>query len=241
VEDDSGTNDEHFYRDGRFMNKKTKEFIGFLQSLLTTMLTTNSEEGSGLGIFLRWLFRKRKFDFKQLIGINLAGFAFFAAIIVPQSQSVMSNLELSLKTTRQVIAVENSASPFQWPLKSFGISQDFSAFHPAMDLTDPCGTPIYPIANGTVQWIKYDAFGYGYHLLVSHDNNVGSLYAHMAKIIVNEGQHVNKFTQLGEIGLTGHTTGCHVHVEVYVDGQATNPLDVLPDLKDVNPTSEVQQ
>jgi len=223
------------------MNQKFKELTGVLRSLLTLALTTYSEEGSGLGIFLRWLFRKRKFDFKQLIGVNLAGFAFFAAVIVPQSQSVMSSLELSLKTTRQVIAVEDSASPFQWPLKTFGISQEFSAFHPAMDLTDPCGTPIYPIANGTVQWIQYDTYGYGYHLLLSHDNNVGSLYAHMAKIIVSEGQHVNKFTQLGKIGLTGHTTGCHVHVEVYINGQATNPLDVLPDLKDVTATAEVQQ
>lgn len=223
------------------MSRKVKGFIGVLQSLLTTGLTTNSEEGSGLGIFLRWLFRKRKFDFKQLIGVNLAGFAFFAAIIVPQSQNMISSLEVTLNAQRQVIAVEPSDSPFQWPLKSFGISQFFSSFHPGMDLTDPCGTPIYPIGKGTVTWIKYEPFGYGTHLLVTNENNVQSLYAHMSEIDVYEGQYVNKFTKLGEIGVTGHSTGCHLHTEVYVNGTATNPLEVLPDLKDVSPTTEVQQ
>jgi len=223
------------------MDQQMQEFIGVLRSLFTTIMTTNSEEGSGLGIFLRWLFRKRKFNFKQLIGVNLAGFAFFAAIVVPQSQSAISSLEVTMATQRQVMEVDSSASPFQWPLSSFGISQYFSAFHPAMDLTDPCGTPIRPIGDGTVTWIKYLDYGYGHHVLITNNEHVQSLYAHMSDIFVKEGEHVTRTTQIGVIGLTGNTTGCHVHVEVYVDGAVTNPLDVLPDLKDVSPTSEVQQ
>lgn len=223
------------------MNQRIKRFIAELRSLLTAALTTNSEEGSGLGIFLRALLRKRKFSFRQVIGVNLAGFAFFAAIIVPQSQNMISSLEVTLATQKQVIAIEPSASPFQWPLKSFGISQFFSSFHPGMDLTDPVGTPIFPIGNGTVSWIKNLPYGYGYHLLVSNENNVQSLYAHMSQIDVHEGQRVNKFTRLGEIGVTGHTSGSHLHVEVYINGTPTNPIEVLPDFKEISPTIEAQQ
>ena len=110
-----------------------------------------------------------------------------------------------------------------------------------MDITDPCGTPIRPIGDGTVAWVKYLDYGYGHHVLITNSEHVQSLYAHMSDIFVKEGDHVTRTTQIGVIGLTGNTTGCHVHVEVYVDGTVTNPLDVLPDLKDVSLTGEVQR
>ncbi len=212
-----------------------------LRVLLTTALTTQSEEGSGLGIFLRALLRKRKFSFRQVVGVNLAGLAFFTAVVVPQSQSMVSDLVVSQQTQRNVIVVDDSPSLFQWPLRTFGISQEFSVVHPGMDLTDPIGTTIYPIGDGVVTWIKYLSYGYGYHVLITNDDGVQSLYAHMSKIFVHEGQSVAKTTALGEVGVTGWTTGPHVHLEVYEQGSATNPLEVLPQLKDVNEIAEAQQ
>src|SRR5512143_2903703 len=107
----------------------------FVSSILQTALTTQSEEGSGLGVLLRALLRKRKFSVRQFIGVNLAGFAFFAAVVVPQTQNIVSDLTVSMIPTRNVIVVDAAPSVFQWPFRRFGISQVFSVVHPGMDLT----------------------------------------------------------------------------------------------------------
>jgi len=214
------------------MKQRIQHCFRKLTSLLTTALTTQSEEGSGLGIFLRALLRKRHFSVRQVIGVNLAGFAFFAAVIIPQTQTMVSDLEVTMATQRNVVVVDAAPSVLQWPFRSFGISQEFSVVHPGMDLTNQFGTPIYPVGDGVVSWIKYLPYGYGYHLLVTHTDGLQSLYAHMNKIYVHEGQEVTKTTKIGEVGLTGWTTGSHLHLEVYENSTPTNPIEVLPEIKD---------
>jgi murein DD-endopeptidase MepM/ murein hydrolase activator NlpD len=138
-----------------------------------------------------------------------------------------------MRTQKNVVVVENVPSIFQWPMKQFGISQGFSYFHPGMDLTNPLGTPIYAIGDGVVTWTKFLPVGYGYHVLVTHSDGVQSLYAHLRKVSVREGQGVTKMTEIGKMGLTGHTTGSHLHMEIYQDGTPTNPIEVLPMLKEI--------
>jgi murein DD-endopeptidase MepM/ murein hydrolase activator NlpD len=213
------------------MNQKIVGFIGKLQVLLSTALTTKSEDGSGLGIFLRTKIKRP--SFLQLVGVNLAGLAFVGAVAIPQTQDAVASLEVTAVTQKNVIVVENVPSVFQWPMKQFGISQGFSYFHPGMDLTDPLGTPIYAIGDGVVTWTKWLPGGYGLHVLVTHSDGVQSLYAHLRKVTVKEGQGVTKNTEIGEMGLTGHTTGSHLHIEVYQDGSPANPIEVLPALKEI--------
>jgi len=108
-----------------------------------------------------------------------------------------------------------------------GISQGFQAFHPGVDLTAPSGTAIYPIDSGTVILVSNLNTGYGRYVVIAHNYTTSSLYAHMGKIMVEEGEEVEKKTQLGEVGLTGHTTGYHLHLEVRKNGVAVNPLPYL--------------
>jgi murein DD-endopeptidase MepM/ murein hydrolase activator NlpD len=213
------------------MNQKIRRFISDLRILLSAALTTKSEDGSGLGIFLRT--KIKRLSFLQLVGVNLAGLAFVGAVVVPQTQDAFSSLEVTLTTQKNVIVVDDLPSVFQWPMKQFGISQEFSYFHPGMDLTNTYGTPVYAIGDGVVTWTKYLPVGYGYHVLVTHGDGVQSLYAHLRKITVREGQGVTKMTKIGEMGLTGHTTGSHLHLEIYQDGTPTNPIEVLPALKEL--------
>lgn len=179
-----------------------------------------------------WLRRHvEKRSIQELIGIPLAGLAFFGAVIVPQTQAGFASTEFSFYTPKTNVVAAVSDSRFQWPLATFGISQDFTGTHPGMDLTDPVGTPIHPVADGTVIYAGTILFGYGRHVIVKHDDHLESLYAHMSRIDVREGQKVTKATQLGEVGATGWATGNHLHLEIHVDGTATNPLEVLPELK----------
>ncbi len=211
------------------MNKRTKKVLRMARIYLTSTLTNDSPQGSGLGVYLRTTMKR--LNFSQIIGVHLAGLAFFAGIVIPQTKDMVSSLEVVRETQKNVIVVEQSASIFRWPLKQFGISQGFSMYHPGMDLTDPIETPIHPIADGVVAFVQYQGFGYGHHALITHENGMQSLYAHMSKVLVHEGDHVTKDTVIGFVGVTGWTTGSHLHFEIYQDGSPTNPMEILPEIK----------
>lgn len=108
-----------------------------------------------------------------------------------------------------------------------GISQGFHALHPGLDITAPEGSMIRPVSDGKVIEITTLVTGYGRSVVVDHGNGLISRYAHMGKIFVDEGDEVNEFTELGEVGLTGHTTGYHLHLEVRKNGNPLNPLPYL--------------
>lgn len=167
---------------------------------------------------------------QELVGIPLAGLAFFGAVIVPQTQAGFTTAELYFDNAKTITNVAVSDTSFRWPLSTFGISQNFSGVHPGMDLTDPSGTPIHAVADGTVVYAGSILFGYGNHVIVKHNGQLETLYAHLSKILVKEGQTVTKATELGEVGATGWATGNHLHFEVHVNGVSTNPLEVLPAL-----------
>ncbi len=198
-------------------------------------LLTSTVHGSNLVSFK---LRKKieRLNIRQILGVNLAGLTFFSAIIAPQASNVMSDFQVQQETkvTTVIQNVPSVGSEFQWPMQQFGISQWFSVYHPGMDLPAPFGTPVYPVANGSVVWTNSMPYGYGNHVLVQHDKNISSLYAHMSAIEVKPGQTVTKNTEIGKIGLSGWTTGAHLHFEVYQDGVPINPSEVLPDLSLTN-------
>lgn len=108
-----------------------------------------------------------------------------------------------------------------------GVSQGFFAFHGGVDITAPLGSKIYSIAAGKVEMVGIFRQGYGRHVIVEHEDGLVSLYAHMGKIEVHEGDTVTKETVLGEVGLTGHTTGPHLHLEIKIHGKSVNPVKYL--------------
>ncbi|OGG29808.1 hypothetical protein A2973_00350 [Candidatus Gottesmanbacteria bacterium RIFCSPLOWO2_01_FULL_49_10] len=165
---------------------------------------------------------------RQLLGVHLAGFAFITAVIVPQVDAITSQVEVLQETQETVIEVIPTQSRFQWPISRFGLTTRFSLGHPGLDLTSPKGTAIKPVSEGKVLWIKRLSWGYGNHVLVEHDGDAKSLYAHLSKVEVKEGQTIDKDTIVGEVGSTGWSTGNHLHLEIYQDGIPVNPLEVLP-------------
>lgn len=146
--------------------------------------------------------------------------------------ALLPNLELPFTmphTTQLRTVVAATVVPaFRQPLEDFHISQDYYPHHPALDLAAPLGTPIYPIAQGKVQEAGMRWDGHGNTVVVDHGDGLMSLYAHIAKISVKKGDTVDKVTQLGTIGLTGFTSGPHLHIEVTDNGKPVNPKSFLP-------------
>jgi len=83
----------------------------------------------------------------------------------------------------------------------------------AVDLAAPVGTPIYASASGRVILVRHYG-SYGKYVVVAHPNGTQTLYAHTKEIYVHTGQQVEKGQTIAIIGMTGHTTGPHLHFEV---------------------------
>ncbi len=123
---------------------------------------------------------------------------------------------------------KTSSAGFIWPI-SGGISQYPSWYHMALDITDPIGTPIAAANSGVarVSVGTYDG-GYGNNVYIDGGNGYSTHYAHMLSVNVSSGQSVRQGQIIGYVGLTGRTTGPHVHFEVLQNGVLVNPLPFLP-------------
>src|SRR3989344_922456 len=128
-------------------------------------------------------------------------------------------------------AISYKKSPFNFkkPVEGY-ISQGFRPYHKAVDIaTGAVGVPIKPLGEGKVEFTGYLTDGKGNVVVVDHGEGLKSLYAHMGQIQVGVGNEVNSETVLGTVGLTGRTTGAHVHVELSDNSIAVDPSKVLPE------------
>lgn len=122
-----------------------------------------------------------------------------------------------------------SGGGFTWPLHGL-VSQFASWYHMALDITSPIGTPIVAAQNGTVSKIAVGSWDGGYGNNVYIDNGAGyqSHYAHMSAVNVSIGQRVVAGqTVVGWVGMTGRTTGPHLHFEILQNGSLVNPISFL--------------
>lgn len=166
-------------------------------------------------------------EFKSLRKLFAANFAVFAiaSTFIP-SVKASSNMPAD----DPVIEVQNPVDTqkgIQLPLGIYRLNQGFSFFHPAIDLGAEIGDPIKSVKPGVVVYAGYSYDGYGNHVIVDHGKGMTSLYAHLSKIEVKVGQPVTMSTEIGKVGITGHSTGPHLHLEIRQDGRALNPLTVL--------------
>ncbi len=98
-------------------------------------------------------------------------------------------------------------------------------FHSGMDFACPIGTEIYSTGDGVVERADSDASGYGNHVRINHGYGYLTLYGHMSKINVRQGQRVKRGEIIGLVGSTGKSTGPHLHYEVHKDGEVLNPVN----------------
>lgn len=110
----------------------------------------------------------------------------------------------------------------------------WSSNHTGLDFAAPLGTPVRSVLAGEVIQAEY-AGAYGRQVKVQHANGTVTSYSHMSEFTVSVGDQVSAGTQVGSIGVTGNTTGPHLHFEVLLNG--STQIDPEPWLRDhgVNP------
>lgn len=126
---------------------------------------------------------------------------------------------------------------YSWPVSGYSsISSGYGyrvhpifntvKFHSGIDIPAPTGTKVRASQEGMVIFSGWQG-GYGNCVMISHSNNIVTVYAHNSSINVNTGQYVDRGQTIASIGNTGNSTGPHLHFEVRKNGNTVNPLSYL--------------
>lgn len=123
-------------------------------------------------------------------------------------------------------------TPSVWPTRGF-VSSDFGyrlspftnerEFHRGVDICNKMGSSVIATADGVVTNMEWD-YGHGRILVINHGSGLKTMYAHLDKYLVKNGQVVKRGQEIATVGNSGRTTGPHLHYEVHVNGVPTNPF-----------------
>jgi murein DD-endopeptidase MepM/ murein hydrolase activator NlpD len=99
--------------------------------------------------------------------------------------------------------------------------------HKGIDLASPIGSSVLSCREGKIKTVERGNPVYGNYIIVHHPNGMESLYAHLSRISVEKGEDVRKGQKIGEVGVTGMTTGPHLHFEIKQNGEPLDPEKYL--------------
>ena len=131
--------------------------------------------------------------------------------------------------------VRMAEAPNLWPVEgritgAFGEREDpfngEGAFHRGIDISTSFGTPVRAPADGVVTFAGNES-GYGRLLQLEHSQGILTRYGHLSGFAVSEGQRVSRGQVIGYVGMSGRSTGPHLHYEVWVHGSPVNPYKFL--------------
>ncbi|MEA2704073.1 MAG: hypothetical protein QOD63_2018 [Actinomycetota bacterium] len=123
-----------------------------------------------------------------------------------------------------------SASGLIWPVSgpvTSGFGVRWGRLHAGIDIAPGYGTPVHAAKGGTVIMAGTNG-GYGNCVIIDHGGGLTTLYGHMSKLTVNDGESVKQGEQIGNVGSTGSSTGPHLHFETRIGGNPQNPMRFLP-------------
>jgi murein DD-endopeptidase MepM/ murein hydrolase activator NlpD len=115
---------------------------------------------------------------------------------------------------------------FTWPVYGW-LSQSYRYDHRAIDVAAQQGTPVTAADRGVVVRAGWNDQGYGRFVIIDHNIDYLTLYAHLDRIFVEEGEVVGQGQVVGTVGSTGNSTGPHLHFEIRDFGRLINPLELL--------------
>lgn len=109
----------------------------------------------------------------------------------------------------------------------YGYRSRFGRMHYGLDLQLHVGDTVRSCFDGKVRIVDYDRGGYGKYVVVRHTNGLETVYGHMSRQTVKEGDIVRSGDPIGLGGNTGRSTGPHLHLEMRFMGIAINPANII--------------
>lgn len=150
-----------------------------------------------------------------------------------QKKESLQSLLAQLKERKAVL----NATPDIWPTAGGEITSRFGGranpfsgsgydYHPGIDIGNDYGAPVYAGASGYVEYAGWYS-GYGRYVKIEHGYGYETAYGHMSSIAVSDGEYVEKGQIIGYVGSSGYSTGPHLHYEVIINGQDSDPLKLI--------------
>ena len=149
--------------------------------------------------------------------------------------SYMNSLETYLKYRPELLKQLPSAVPLEkgdyvlsskYGIRTHPISGTIKT-HYGIDLAAPSGKTVYAAASGMVSRVVFSDKGYGNHIIIKHRFGFESLYGHLQKVLVVEGQKVKQHELIATVGSSGNATGYHLHYETVKNNLKIDPIPSL--------------
>ena len=122
---------------------------------------------------------------------------------------------------------------FHMPLKGnyitspYGYRPAFRRVHKGVDMRAAVGDTVYAAFTGKVRLTKFERGGYGFYVILRHDNGLETVYGHLTRFLVQPNQFVKAGQPIAISGNTGRSTGPHLHFETRFMGYAINPAAII--------------
>lgn len=140
----------------------------------------------------------------------------------------LSELEKLLETKKEILTHTPSIWPvLGWVTSGFGFRTNpftgLTQMHEGIDISNRVGTMVAAPADGIISDMGSD-LAHGRILVISHGFGTSSRFSHLNKVFVKVGQKVKRGDKVAEVGMTGKSTGPHLHYEVRLNGIPVNPV-----------------
>ena len=140
----------------------------------------------------------------------------------------LSELEKLLESKKEILVHTPSIWPtLGWVTSGFGFRMNpftgLTQMHEGVDISNRIGTPVVAPADGIVSDVGNDLV-HGKIAVISHGFGMTSRFSHLNQALVKIGQKVKRGDKIAEVGMTGKTTGPHLHYEVRINGIPANPM-----------------
>jgi len=143
------------------------------------------------------------------------------AIAAVEKEKMLASIPTIMPVSREQIRI---TSLFGWRRNPF--NRNVRSFHSGVDFAGKPGTPIYATGDGVVV-DNGRMSGYGIVVVVNHGYGYKTLYGHLSKATVKNGEQVKRGQVIGKLGRTGSATGPHLHYEVIKNGKKVNPMNYI--------------
>ena len=140
-----------------------------------------------------------------------------------------AKLEAKPEAVKPAPAAERDpeAIEFAWPVRGKVMASFSEPNNKGLDIAGKPGDPVLAAASGRVMYTGSGIRGYGKLIVIKHDNNFNSVYAHNREILVKEGQNVTRGQRIAELGDTD-TDAPKLHFEIRKAGKPVDPAKYLP-------------
>lgn len=108
-----------------------------------------------------------------------------------------------------------------------GYGERWNSFHKGIDIAKDIGEEVFSAMEGEVIYADYNKGGYGNLIIIEHEENISTYYAHLSKFSVKVGDKVREGDLIGYVGNTGFSTGPHLHFELRVNDNPVDPTNYI--------------